>query len=278
MTEKRGAVNESGFPLQIWVHDQVEETRADHSWNVVTSEHRFVDAEGEGFIDLVFEKGMMRAIVECKRHDATWTFLVTRADERNVTTTRALWSILQKQRGWLWGYCDRHAPPESMQSSFCVISRPSGNREQLEGPAGTLVRAMESIAVSEMRLQRTYLAFYVPVIVTTAKLFVIEFEPKEVDPLDGCLPHKAPKVVNWIRFRKSLSTSFDWLQAEATSKGFSVKARAEQIPRSIADLNRECERTVFVVSAEKIVDFLRAFQFNQESYPNDPWVRDLDRR
>jgi len=177
MPGTRGAVNESGFPLQIWVQHRVEETRADHGWTVLTSEHRYLDADGIGFADLTFSNRMMRAIIECKRHDATWTFLITRADERNVARTRSLWAARQKrQSGWLWGYFDRQSPPASMQSSFCVIKRAGGNREQLEVTAGALVRAMESIAVSEMRMLRTDLAFYVPVLVTTANLLVIEFD------------------------------------------------------------------------------------------------------
>ena len=73
--------NDSGFPMQIAVARQVNETLFIHGWRVRYTEHSWSSLSQEnqnGFIDLVLEDKHRStlAVIECKRvRDTAWIFL-----------------------------------------------------------------------------------------------------------------------------------------------------------------------------------------------------------
>jgi hypothetical protein len=86
-------------------------------------------------------------------------------------------------------------------------------------------------------------AVYVPVVVTNTELVVCHFEPQEVDLSEGVLEdsHGEFESVPFVRFQKNFTTRF------ATSR----------VPMSLEEVNKENQRTVFVVHSPSLPDFLR---------------------
>jgi len=86
---------------------------------------------------------------------------------------------------------------------------------------------------------------YIPVIVTTAKLKVALFDPKEISLSEGELPTDVVfQSVPHIRFRKTFSNIQDRFFED----------------RSLHEAFRETERTVFVVNAESFKEFIETFE------------------
>ena len=76
----RKIVNSSGFPFQLWIHDQIRRTSSEHGWKVIGLEFRWFDerTQREEFVDILLknESNTVRAIIEAKRvRGGTWIFL-----------------------------------------------------------------------------------------------------------------------------------------------------------------------------------------------------------
>jgi hypothetical protein len=86
-------------------------------------------------------------------------------------------------------------------------------------------------------------AFYFPVIVTNRELFVCEFDPSDVDISEGALQERAGefKPVPFIRFQKSFTTRYT----------------TPNLVTSLQDANKQSQRTVLIVSASQLPEFLR---------------------
>ena len=72
--------NESGYPLQIAIENQVAKTTGAHGWKVRYVEHAWTNNldQETGYADLVLEDrdGSTFFVVECKRpRHATWLFM-----------------------------------------------------------------------------------------------------------------------------------------------------------------------------------------------------------
>jgi hypothetical protein len=113
----------------------------------------------------------------------------------------------------------------------------------LERVASNLVEATEAFAMEEhsLGIPRTgCLRAYSPVIVTTAKLKICRFDPDKIDITTGLMTESDSENISVIRFRKTLT------------------ARHERTSMThIAGVDREKERTVFVVNSSCFVDFLK---------------------
>jgi hypothetical protein len=116
----------------------------------------------------------------------------------------------------------------------------------LERVAGQLILATEALAHAERNYRMPavrYLRSYTPVIVTTANLSIVDFDPATVSLRDGKIPDGQVRRVPWLRLRKQLATRF----LELTPQH---KSLAEDPAYSM-------ENTVFIVQAESLIDFLR---------------------
>lgn len=258
----RKQVNASGFPFQIRVAHEVRTTYDTHKWIPVPGEHRWVnDLSGaEGFIDLILSKTAQPGltwwyiVIECKRvRGGSWVFLNTRSDQKAydahvLLTCRQHESVPPK-----WIKAD--LTPASPVSFFCTVpGQADKDTPMLERVAGELLDSLESLAQEQLSVgpepspdypERR--AVYIPVIVTNTELVVCYFEPTEVSLSEGILQNGSGNfdTVPFIRFQKSLSTRF------TTGK----------IPMNLKEVNKEDERTVFIVHALSLPDFLGSFGF-----------------
>ena len=247
-------INDSGYPLQIHLENLIASTTNRHNWGVLVKEHRWVNAESndEGFIDLVLESttSFVKLVVECKRVTGNWTFLLPNLNPSPTSKTRMLYAQYAPF-SFMWK--ELKIAPESDQSAFCVMEV-DGKKDSrtLEKLSGGVLLSLECLAQEEMNLRkgvpRHQLTrpgddeYYIPVIVTTAKLQKCLFDPNSVNTEDGKIPTGSEiAAVKFIRFRKNLATTLQY------EKPYII---------DLQESNLENDRTVFVVQAKHFVDFL----------------------
>jgi hypothetical protein len=247
--------NASGFPLQIGVSNAVNQSSR---WRVVLEEHpwRSDEVGSEGFIDLVVEdrnSHFETFVIECKRvRQTAWVFLLPKLPSSLRSRATVFGSQLEDSKWRHFGWEDWQADPVTYQSQYCAIpGQDQGRKNILERSASDLVLSVEELANQERRLHQQQKGIanlsrvYVPVFVTTAQLFIAEFDPSSISLGDGCLPKETPfSEVSYIRYRKSLTTL-----GESSS------------PASIGDFHAASERTIFVINALKFPNFLHQYEF-----------------
>jgi hypothetical protein len=250
------AINDSGFPLQLGVKHLVETQNA-VDWKVVLSEHPWRDPfkDDEKFIDLVVQgKTFFTLVIECKRARGTeWLFIREPAANGGTPGDRRATRVLliRRQKDHypsIQEWTNVPCVPESPLAQFCVIRKNGhASQELLEKTASEVVRATEAISQQELALHMgaqargPYLGrIYVPVIVTTARLFVCDGDYTKVDLDTGELNgfHMAPAPI--VRFEKSLG-----------SGGMTPGRR----PLRLEDTTSE--RSVLVVQALAFREFLK---------------------
>ncbi len=236
-----GALLSSGFPFQTAIAQVI---RAEPDWEVAAEEWSWQDADGSNqFVDIVARHERLALVVECKKtNKEIFTFLNPNDGSglrKEVERARCVYtSQIQDSTRRLevfageWGLS-----PESEESMFCVVSTSTSGRDQrlLERDAQKVVGGTDAYANSRRAGSGGGGAVadcpFVPVIVTNAPLFSATYEPGQVSLETGefsQLPNVA--AVRWMRFRKSFR------------------------PYNGFDLG---DRTVFVVNAGALTDFLR---------------------
>lgn len=248
--------NESGFPLQIGLQHAVEAASQSMPWRVRYVEHGWVhpDQLGTGYIDLVLHAYNARQylVIECKRKiDTDWVFMHSSgkvSDRRHakIWVTDAIDSQIHRH-GWANCQVDNPCP----EANFCSVrGQKADDREpMLEKTAGQLILATEALAHAERDFRQasvSYLRTFTPVIVTTAILSVVDFDPSTVSLEDGKIPTGTVKQVPWLRLRKQLATRFSSLTQENVS--------------DLGDPSYTMENTVFIVQATSLISFLQNFE------------------
>jgi hypothetical protein len=246
--------NSSGFPLQIATVHAVNQSS---NWRVVLEEHPWrSDMTGsEGFIDIVavtrHDDGFSAMVLECKRvRQTAWVFLIPDLSPSPCRRTTA-WESHRVDSKWKeYRWVDWRTYPSTYESQDCAIpGQEQGRKTLLERTASELINSVEVLAAEEKQIQEkggtnNFTRLYIPVVVTTAQLFVSHFDPATISLADGSLSKDTPvSQVPCIRFRKSLST-----RAQSSSAS------------SIEKLHTESERTIFVVHAEALPEFLQEFR------------------
>jgi hypothetical protein len=252
-------VNQSGFPLQLAVDWLVQDRSEQHGWSVLYREHGWKHADGQtGFIDLVLEDRHRSSvlIVECKRVlDADWLFLETTPVETPTLSTR-LWTTNTKDHGRAYfGYFDALAKPDSPESNYCVVAgQDSKSRPLLERLAAELTGATEALALEEQPLVTKChhgLRMYAPLVITTARIHMSEFDPKDVELGIGEAKSISHREIPWVRFRKQLSSDLA-VSPKNAEWSFSQLALAK-------------EKQLFVVNIAHLTDFLKRWQVISQS-------------
>lgn len=253
----RSQVSATGFPLQLRVEREVNSTWERHRWAVSSTEHRWTDRQtGEAhFLDLVLsreDRGLLRQYmaVECKRlSGGHWVFLCPREKPR-YSLAQKPYILLAGQPGQLttpiWAQFD--CGLETRRSQFCAVPGQRDNAApMLERIAGQLLLATEALADEEPKCMcgvegAPTFGYFIPMIVTNAELKVCDFEVGDVGMETGDLPSAGVNFegVNWIRFEKSFATHYQTIN----------------IPMSLAESNKENQRTVFIVHAPALSAFL----------------------
>lgn len=250
MDEILKLANSSGYFFQERLREEVDQTNGQYGWRVAAEEHRWCDEDGqEGFIDLVLANSHLRIVVEAKRtRDAHWVFLVPQnSDARSVARSRCLLTRRVTSESSKLYWHDVSVLPASPEARFCVI-RGQGDRDQpmLERLGGILLRSTEGLAEEELHIGPP-MPFspigrvYFPMIVTNAQIYACFYDPKSVDLATGELPEGEFQELNFLRFRKGLSTRWP-MSSEALD---------------LRQANREKERTVFIVKGTNLLEILR---------------------
>ena len=247
--------NSSGFPLQIATVHAVNQS---NNWHVLFEEHSWQsDRTGsEGFIDIVAvnkNRGISAMVIECKRvRQTAWVFLIPK-ESPSMRSQTTVWHSFRRDSKWTaYDWINLQADPSSHQSQYCAIpGQEQGRRNLLERTASELIDSVEAFAEQERLIQEkngtdNFNRAYIPVVVTTAQLFVSHFDPSAISLTEGSLPTNASVLsVPFMRFRKSLGTR-----------------ALISLVSSIGDLHTVSERTIFIVNSENLPVLLRQFEIN----------------
>lgn len=263
-------MNKSGFPFQLRVERDIQLTSQTHGWSVESREHPWSRETGEsGFIDIVLAHNRFvtyRLVIECKRIKADdarqlrWIFLLPERDPKptmlascfEVEANNRQDDTGKPQREDLRVWDNVNLTPLSFQSEFCILPSDEQRRQPiLEGLATEVLDSIEGLAQEEVNIELSQSRpghkrlFIFPAIVTNAEIAYCHFDPAKVNISDGTLAGQDVeiKTVPSIRFRKSLATTFP----QGT---FSFLRSA----------NKARERTVFVVNASSISEFLTGWE------------------
>lgn len=260
----RSVLSHSGFPLQMRVRREIEEHASEHEFTVVASDFPWMHREETGFVDLVLTKRVWVLVLDCKRagreESQPWVFLVSEKDVAEVSRATCLWTGPWKQGGGRSrqdGHDDMDFEPVSYEAEFCAIMGSPDRRENLiERIASTLVKAAKSIYSQQASSKRAqdvnFRAVYVPVIVTTADLHVARVDDVSLD--DGRMRGGKFDRVDVVRLRKSLDQPWGSIE-------------------DLRDAYEQSQRTVFVVRARAIVEFLKDWRLLHA--PQWPEMRDI---
>lgn len=258
------AINRSGFPFQMAVEEVVRRTESRTRCGVLFTEHSWTDRAGEsgGFIDLVVASDVRPYVfvIECKRHEGFWAFL-KKAEGKKVRGRRHAKLFahdVDRVKGQIGqsGWVDAPLDPDSVESSFCVVPKQDKDNPMLERLGAELVEATECLAREDnCRVLATHHSecLYASVIVTNVKLIVAEFLQEDVDLETGKLRDTANLIeyeAPFVRFRKQLS----FLKPDDNRKIFE---------NNVYRLDYAKERTVFVVQAKHLDDFLANFEVDE---------------
>jgi hypothetical protein len=259
-------LNRSGYPFQLRIECEVQSTQHEHGWSVASREHPWtsIDTKSSGFIDIVLthkDSSTFPLVLECKRIKAddgrqlNWLFLLPNKASKPTSLTSCLQveaRINQSDQNPQWEdvriWDDVSLNPESLEAGFCVL--PSDEQRKspiLESLATEVLQSIEGLAHEELGIERSKggqhsRLFIFPAIVTNANITVCRFNPELIKIKDGTLDtcNAEIETLPFIRFRKSMATAFP------------------QGPvKDLRAANRARQRTVFVVTATHIAQFLK---------------------
>lgn len=252
-------VNASGYPYQLRVAHEIENTPEEHGWSILATELRWGGTEEgvDGYADIVLERDHNRLILECKRvkEGTKWIFLVPRPELEEEDSdvqehnAKLFWTHRQSGDHDLEGWGELRVKPYSYRSAFCIIDRNIDRSGYLlEKTCNDLLLSVEFIGRQELsvrdRSSGEASRFYAPILVTNADLEVCAFDPFDVSLATGMLPFDPPRATfrptKFIRFQKSLAS---------TSAPAAVDTLGQE--------NAQDERTVFVVRGTALASFLR---------------------
>jgi hypothetical protein len=251
--ELQVAVNDSGFPLQLGLKLLANTPR----WQVLLSEHPWCDplTDSEKFIDLVVNErqpdsggaGFQTLVIECKRaRETAWIFLREKNDgNRVVTRARVVANAGRLGQSSINDWMDVHCIPGSPIAGFCVVRklRRDGQVELIERTAAELVRATHALAEEELAMCATHgkalRRVYMPMIVTTAALYICDADYLDVDFDTGEIGDCKIERVPFVRFTKSFSSG-----------------SPNKSATSLVDAASQSERSVIVAQAPSMSEFL----------------------
>lgn len=154
----------------------------------------------------------------------------------------------------LWD--DVCSTPASEQSEFCVLPNDEQRKPILESLAAGVLDSIEGLAQEEVNIAKSQSPpyrlrrlFIFPVIVTNAEIAVCRFDSGSIRIDDGTIDPVNVEftAVPFIRFRKSLAKVFPYGSFD-----------------DLQSANRARQRTVFVVNAASISEFLTGWDMHSK--------------
>jgi hypothetical protein len=207
VTRVVAALKKSGFPLQTRIEHEIN-ARFGRGWRLLASEHPWRSEDGDQRIDLIASCGTVVLVVECKK-----------AQERSLLFLRPVGlETTGKVRGCtVWHFEppsdraieDRDLGPDSYQAAFCVTTDTSGSQRLLEQDARPVVLATDALVARGFpEIHKLGRSFFLPVIVTTAGLYTLRYQPTEISLETGSYDNLDPTAIEsipWVRFHKTLT-------------------------------------------------------------------------
>jgi hypothetical protein len=262
-----GTLNASGFPLQIKIAQEIRDKPGKHNCKVLAEEYAWRSSQsGEfGFIDIIAGYGVLRLVIECKRGaDATWLFLTDKTKVMESDSMHAMCTDRAEGQPDIKSWSKYGLKPRSAIASFCIVRGQADKEPMLERTATNLLSSADSLASEELVLSAREgdygYKFYVPMIITTAKLLHCRIDPKDIDLSNGKVAPKDAdcESVGMIRFQKSFGTV------------------EESTATSIEGSHQESLRTVLVLHATELSSFVDQMDLYNSSIM-DPWPHELIR-
>lgn len=274
-------VNKSGYALQIALAHSIRAGKEDHGWTVSYEEHAWRNSldDSSGFLDLILGSARYaaRILIECKRlQGTTYTFL-TQNGGANISARAKTFALLGEHAVITRGYPswqDYYLTSKSPEVAYCVVRKGSEKAGEgiIERVGTELVSAAEAFEQEErdqfsgMVTSGFIERYYFTAIVTTAQLEVCSFDPTTVSLEDGLVPSTAKfELVNYVRFRKQLT-----LRTPGRYNP-DLEDHPEGGPGTMAAwLAHAKERTVFVIRAAYLTEFLESFGYAPRRGPSGP--------
>ncbi len=242
------AVNKSGFLFQQYIESEVIKAGelGQTPWDVCCVEHRWIDRETgeENFIDLILGHGRVRAVIESKRFkDGSWIFLTPETSSVKYNAQLCWLEKNDPEASIIIDWRTVNNRGIARESMYCVSKHDSGSSSTMENIAAPLLRSVESLAMQDARaLKPGQHMFYIPVIVTTAQLYVCQYSMQDISSLGELSDDKAKcEPVGYVQFTKSLSTTL----------------RPGDDLGNLAEINSWSQRTVFVVNISSLIEWLK---------------------
>jgi hypothetical protein len=192
---------------------------------------------------------------ECKRvDDKSWVFIISNDQEKRETRCRLEWFNSKApipprpSPGHSRVFCAEWNMVEgSPESEFCIVPKgtPIGS---LEAVCRELLSGCHHLLADEEITHGDEWPVVVPVVITTAKLYICKFDPAAVAPETGKLNVSDGQFdeAHFVRFRKSL----------VTTRSNSYNA-SEMV---LNDWAADRVRTVFVLTPPALGRFLHGFE------------------
>jgi hypothetical protein len=208
----------SGFPFQTAISEVVRHVP---DWKIEAEEFPWRDDSGaDRFLDLVISKQNLIITIECKKTQKDiFTFLQpTGTGQKKVNRSRCLYlHQIEDSSMRIELFCgDWDIEPYSLESAFCVVSTSESGKDQrlLEKDAQLLVRGTDAYGRHLTPARQTAMGvpdrLIVPLIVTNARLFNANYDPRDVSLDTGQLlikPVLDISPIECVRFRKAFTAA-----------------------------------------------------------------------
>lgn len=268
LNDVRKVVGKHGYGFQYAVLKRAEELSAQRlsSWVFEVAEFPVGTADNPTHIDFILRNApaTVYLVVECKRADparANWCFVKAPYTRRNAREGELVFQEVQHQAETLVAARPRtaYASLESTHLGFEIRAGTKGD-VTATGPAikeatAQVLRGANGLLDHLFPDQRTYRGdkssvVFVPVIFTTAKLWVAKGDLSAADLTSGSLPEEwgAPTSVPWLWYTHNQSPA---LRHRLPSPAPSAVPLAQA-------LHAEYSRTIAVVGPEGVDAFLCA--------------------
>jgi hypothetical protein len=267
------ALNEQGYLFQEACAQVLQDNEKATEWRVTASEYP-VSLQGEDTrVDIVLRAVApvhpeLYALVECKRADpeyVCWLFGAPGLPYGNALCTtlgiecREAWSDRPLQITRLLPQIHFKLPTYQVKSWLEAKTR-AGKRvstpQNIENAFVQVLRGLEGFATEQVdqrqKSQNTFETFFIPIVITTASLYVASYEPKDIDLSTGKV--SKGKVLFGT---KSQPLEEEWVLVDY---GVGENVAPKPIPHNYvgvdpAELQKYKIRSIFIVNSRSIIPF-----------------------
>ena len=139
-------INLSGFPLQLAVEREVNNSHGQHLWSTLYREYAWSSNDGaKGFADLVLEHqdGFLRMVVECKRikqEDLERPLIFLGDGKTNIDTKCQMFRVMDNEVT-RFGWVDMDVSPKIPEVEFSIFKDSGSDKTQIDRASSELITA-----------------------------------------------------------------------------------------------------------------------------------------